>query len=162
MCTETFIHKSTDCRHRRDSTYTASYVTTSPFCADARPRNGKGLFVLVRVGHRARVRVLRTARPAGAGGGAVTGEASPQAMSRQHCRMLPQGNAPSAGFVVARSANIALSLHKQLVTPGRRYEIRVFVSRRAAESAEEDVCATRHNKSCKSCKSCPNQNNKGF
>ena len=38
------------------------------------------------------------------GGGDATGEASPQAMSRRHCRMLPQGNATFAGFVVARSA----------------------------------------------------------
>ena len=36
------------------------------------------------------------------GGGGATGEASPQAMSRRHCRMLPQGNATFAGFVVAR------------------------------------------------------------
>ena len=42
--------------------------------------------------------------PAGGGGGGATGEASPQAMSRRHCRMLPQGNATFAGFVVARSA----------------------------------------------------------
>jgi hypothetical protein len=40
--------------------------------------------------------------PAGGGGGGATGEASPQAMSRRHCRMLPQGNATFAGFVVAR------------------------------------------------------------
>ena len=42
------------------------------------------------------------AHPAGGGGGDATGEASPQAMSRRHCRMLPQGNATFAGFVVAR------------------------------------------------------------
>ena len=41
------------------------------------------------------------------GGGGATGEASPQAMSRRHCRMLPQGNATIAGFVVARSARFA-------------------------------------------------------
>ena len=36
--------------------------------------------------------------PRRGGGGGATGEASPQAMSRRHCRMLPQGNATFAYF----------------------------------------------------------------
>ena len=46
------------------------------------------------------------------GGGDATGEASPQAMSRRHCRMMPQGNAPFAGFRGRAQAQSSIRLQQ--------------------------------------------------
>ena len=59
------------------------------------------------------------APPQRGGGGDATGEASPQAMSRRHCRMLPRGNAPFAGFRgrAKRSWSRVSALHSPTPTP---------------------------------------------
>jgi hypothetical protein len=66
------------------------------------------------------------------GGGGATGEASPQAMSRRHCRMLPQGNATFAGFVVARSARFAgFTKSAWVVCDGHFLRMQIFAIIRA-------------------------------